>query len=46
MSADRSNQLDDVLALPDHLSDALWRVESARIEPFDAPGQVASRGRR
>ena len=35
---DRSNQLDDVLALPDHLGDALWRVESARIEPFDAPG--------
>ncbi len=35
---DRSNQLDDVLALPDHLSDALWRVESARIEPFEAPG--------
>jgi glucose/mannose-6-phosphate isomerase len=35
---DRSNQLDDVLALPDHLSDALWRVESARIKPFDAPG--------
>ena len=35
---DRSNLLDDVLALPDHLSDALWRVESARIEPFDAPG--------
>jgi glucose/mannose-6-phosphate isomerase len=35
---DRSNQLDDVLALPDHLSDALWRFESARIEPFDAPG--------
>jgi glucose/mannose-6-phosphate isomerase len=33
-----SSQLDDVLALPDHLSDALWRVESARIEPFDAPG--------
>ena len=33
-----SNQLDDVLALPDHLRDALWRVESARIEPFDAPG--------
>jgi len=35
---DHSNQLEDVLALPDHLSDALWRVESARIEPFDAPG--------
>jgi len=37
-AADRSNLLDDVLSLPDHLSDALWRVESARIEPFDAPG--------
>ena len=32
------NQLADVLALPDHLGDALWRVESAKIGPFDAPG--------
>jgi glucose/mannose-6-phosphate isomerase len=39
-AADSYNQLDDVLALPDHLSDALWRVESAKIEPFDAPGGV------
>ena len=37
-AADPTNQLDDVLALPDHLRDALWRVESARIEPLDAPG--------
>ena len=37
-ATDRSNQLDDVLALPDHLGDALLRVESARLEPFDAPG--------
>jgi glucose/mannose-6-phosphate isomerase len=37
-AADSSNQLDDVLALPDHLSDALWRVQSARLDPFDAPG--------
>jgi glucose/mannose-6-phosphate isomerase len=37
-AADPSNQLDDVLALPDHLRDALWRVESARIDPLDAPG--------
>jgi len=29
---------DDVLAIPDHLSDALWRVESARLEPFEAAG--------
>jgi len=37
-ATDRSNQLDDVLALPEQLSDALWRVESARLEPFDAAG--------
>ena len=30
---DPSGQLDDVLALPDHLRDALWRVESAGLEP-------------
>ena len=30
--------LDDVLAIPDHLRDALWRVESARLEPLDADG--------
>jgi glucose/mannose-6-phosphate isomerase len=39
-SADPTNQLDDVLALPDHLRDALWRVESAGIEPFEAAGLV------
>jgi glucose/mannose-6-phosphate isomerase len=37
-AADRSNQLDDVLGLPDQLSDALWRVESAKLEAFDAAG--------
>jgi glucose/mannose-6-phosphate isomerase len=30
--------LDDVLAIPDHLRDALWRVESARLEPVEAAG--------
>lgn len=30
--------LDDVLAIPDHLRDALWRVESARLEPAEATG--------
>jgi len=29
---------DDVLAIPDHLRDALWRVESARLKPADAAG--------
>jgi glucose/mannose-6-phosphate isomerase len=30
--------LDDVLATPDHLRDAPWRVESARIEAADSAG--------
>jgi glucose/mannose-6-phosphate isomerase len=29
---------DDVLAIPDHLRDALWRVESARLAPAEAAG--------
>jgi glucose/mannose-6-phosphate isomerase len=29
---------DDVLALPDQLRDALWRIESARLEPVDSAG--------
>jgi glucose/mannose-6-phosphate isomerase len=37
---DSQAQLDDVLAMPDHLADALWRVESARIEPMDSDGLV------
>ena len=30
--------LDDVLAIPAHLRDALWRVESARLEAADSAG--------
>jgi len=30
--------LDDVLAIPDHLRDALWRVESARLPRGEAAG--------
>src|SRR5215212_9735972 len=30
--------LSDILAIPDHLRDALWRVESARLEPAPAAG--------
>jgi glucose/mannose-6-phosphate isomerase len=30
--------LDDVLAMPDHIRDALWRVESARLVPADSAG--------
>jgi glucose/mannose-6-phosphate isomerase len=39
---DPSGQIDDVLALPDHLRDALWRVESAKIKPFEARGLVVA----
>jgi glucose/mannose-6-phosphate isomerase len=37
-AVDASGQLDDVLALPDHLRDALWRIESAGIESSDCSG--------
>src|SRR5665811_1592312 len=30
--------IDDVLAIPDHLRDALWRVESARLKPRESAG--------
>ncbi len=30
---DAEHQLDAVLAIPEHLRDALWRVESARLQP-------------
>jgi glucose/mannose-6-phosphate isomerase len=35
---DSGDQLDAALSLPDFLRDALWRVESAAIEPFEATG--------
>ena len=39
-ASDPQGQLDDVLALPEHLGDALWRVESAGLESFEATGLV------
>lgn len=39
-AVDPTGQLDDVRALPDHLGDALWRVESARLEPRESPDGV------
>jgi glucose/mannose-6-phosphate isomerase len=32
--------IDDVLGIPDQLRDALWRVESARLEPAEAAGLI------
>jgi glucose/mannose-6-phosphate isomerase len=41
---DSAGQIDDILALPEHLDDAVWRVESAGIEPHDAPGGLLVAG--
>jgi glucose/mannose-6-phosphate isomerase len=30
-AVDAAKQVDDVLGLPEHLRDALWRVESAKL---------------
>ena len=39
-AVDPSGQLDTVLAMPEHLRDALWRVESAGLEPDQAQGLI------
>jgi len=36
----KSSQLADVFAIPDHLRDALWRVEGAPIKPFETEGLI------
>lgn len=41
---DEGRQLDDILALPDHLRDALWRVEAANLMPHDASGGLIVAG--
>src|SRR6201989_87974 len=35
---DVSDQLTDILAIPEHLRDALWKVESAGLDSWDSPG--------
>jgi glucose/mannose-6-phosphate isomerase len=41
---DASGQLNDILALPDHLRDALWRVESAIMEDWDTSAGLVVAG--
>jgi glucose/mannose-6-phosphate isomerase len=41
---DTSNMLEDVLAIPEHLRDALWKVQSADLEPWDSPGGLVVAG--
>lgn len=33
-----ASMIDDVLGLPDQLRDAVWRIETARLEPAEAAG--------
>jgi glucose/mannose-6-phosphate isomerase len=41
---DTSDQLSDVLGLPEHLRDALWRVESAIMQDWDTSAGVVVAG--
>src|SRR5215210_3658278 len=43
-AVDPSAQVADMVGLPDHLLDALWRVEAAGLRPFDTPGGLIVAG--
>jgi glucose/mannose-6-phosphate isomerase len=43
-AVDRNGQLQDIVALPDQLRDALWRVQSAGLARHDAPGGLIVAG--
>jgi glucose/mannose-6-phosphate isomerase len=43
-AVDSTGQLADVLGLPEHLRDALWRVESANLKAVDCPGGLVVAG--
>jgi glucose/mannose-6-phosphate isomerase len=41
---DPTDQLTDVLAIPEHLRDALWKVESAGLDAWDSAGGLIVAG--
>lgn len=41
---DTTDQVTDVLALPEHLRDALWKAESANLGNWDSPGGLVVAG--
>jgi glucose/mannose-6-phosphate isomerase len=41
---DRHDLLDDVLGMPEQLRDALWRVESAKLQPHETPDGLVVAG--
>jgi glucose/mannose-6-phosphate isomerase len=43
-AVDASDMLADVVGLPEHVRDALWKVESANLQPWDSPGGLVVAG--
>lgn len=41
---DTTDQLTDVLAIPEHLRDALWKTDSAQLGEWDSPGGLIVAG--
>jgi glucose/mannose-6-phosphate isomerase len=41
---DAQDLLTDVLAIPEHLRDALWKTESTGLQPWDSPGGLVVAG--
>jgi glucose/mannose-6-phosphate isomerase len=41
---DSAGELSDILDLPEHLRDALWRVDSANLQQWDSPGGLVVAG--
>jgi glucose/mannose-6-phosphate isomerase len=44
VACDPTGQVAETLGLPEHMRDALWRVDSAGIAPIDAPGGLIVAG--
>lgn len=43
-TVDSTDQLTDVLAIPEHLRDALWKAESAQLKEWDSPAGLVVAG--
>lgn len=43
-AVDKSGYLADIMAMPEHLTDALWRVESANLVEHESPGGLVVAG--
>jgi len=43
-AVDVSDMHSDIIAMPEHLRDALWKVESAQLQPWDSPGGLVVAG--